>query len=1727
MRKRDVAGQGKSVWQLSKRARRWVSELKSSVSHLVAPPGPAPKLIFDQLEPRLLLSADPIVIDLSALQPAQPTHDVVVRLMDEVVTTGNQAVNIERVQTVDANNPAMVLSSQVITPGSNVTVLAGQGNDKITIDLSSLPQSAAQPSINVVGGGGDVTLGLIENAGQSAGWHLDDGGAGHIDAGVQIGFTGVDHLLGGGADTLYGSAADTNWTIDGAGSGSVGATKFAGFASLVGPSGQNDVFNVTSSGSLQGSIDGGGQGTLAINVGSAVAWHLNGGGTGEAEGPVQVAFTGVDHLVGSGSDTLYGSTTDNAWTIDGAGSGEVGAVSFGGFSNLVGATGQNNVFTVTSTGSLAGNIDGGGDGTLVINAGNADSFTSVFTGAHSGNETFDGDTINYTGMLPLVNSGSITNVNYQISTNNNLLTPTTDHVELYYNSTAGDAHFGDMVLQSLDGEFETTYFTAPTGSLSINVPDTSNINGGGGSGADSLTIMSLAPGFHANLNVNLLYEGYDPFATGLLPSSGPGAAIYQNSIFVTGNLDTNGGSVNLIASNIYVGTVAGSTSQSGSSFADNATYTGVTGTGGAGTGLTATITTDGSGNATAVITGAGTGYKTGDTVTFGVPDGSSGDTVSVTLANAANSADISTENSSGNAGAIALGMVGTNTVGGSALVAGGTFVALGPNATLDATANAVGGKAGAITVATSDIGQRLISAPVDFTNKNANIVIDGATIEGGSVTISATASDTNITTDAPSNLTGFTGNLGTLLNQIPGVALSSFLGIDASVVLRGANATINVDNATITSNNAVSIKATTAVTTQVSAITEGVGAVAAATGLSLAAGYGQATTDVEANILGSTSINAVNSISISATGKSADSVQAYADSNLFTNVNPNAVSIALAGAYNNLTALATVSSGSSITSTEGNINVSASGTQTTKPDARTYSPVDGAGGVAVGLDWETANVKASVNGKLTTLAPEGAVGVDNSEAQTFTGASVGPDGLTITIPNNGFSTGELVVYQPEINAVTALTPVWEPGTQTQSIGGLTAGSTYTVLVVGNNEIQLTKAAPLDIAAIGTNIQSVQSLNVVSTDLFSTDAIDSSSDIIIPGYGFANGDQVQYSDGGNTPISGLQNDGIYTVKVVDDQTFQLLDSGGNLIQISQVDQSGNIALGEQTFTDLTNTSVAVASVNLAYIDAAHNAVDVQGISSIFALGSTTEVNYESLANDGSNSIGGLTNESFYNLRPLTANSFQLFDETTGALEQLSDPGGAATQALSYISSIDNFHPNAVTLNSSNNPVDSTGAAVTNGGVDSTTDNIVLPKGDGVLANGTAVIYEVDQTVQTTESLVFELNAISAAANTIYIPNNGLTNGALVTYNPGAGNTAITGLNTTDTYEVVDVNPQSVSGIETSDTFQLFDETTKQLAQISQGGALGTQTFTDAADQVTATFTLASINTSSDTIQIAGNGFTGTSSAPTDVNYAVLNGSAIGGLSNGGEYNLVAVGPNAFQLYAGKTLVSLANAAGPSVGVVAAHNYYVASGFVPNQAASASAAFELDAVNSTNNTIYIAGNSLVNGATVTYDPGTDSSGQANASITGLTSGATYTVVDFNSATGQLDTTLTSSDYFSLKDASGNIVHISQGNALGTHTFTDTADNVAASVTLASISADGKTINLEDHGFIGTTTVPQTLNYELLAGTGIGGLSSGGLYNIVSTGSNTFQIYNKTTGQVVTLTDPGAPAPTPSPT
>jgi hypothetical protein len=54
----------------------------------------------------------------------------------------------------DNTNPNLVRASQVIPTGSSVKVIAGSGNDRISVDVSALLASAPQTQIDVVGGAG-------------------------------------------------------------------------------------------------------------------------------------------------------------------------------------------------------------------------------------------------------------------------------------------------------------------------------------------------------------------------------------------------------------------------------------------------------------------------------------------------------------------------------------------------------------------------------------------------------------------------------------------------------------------------------------------------------------------------------------------------------------------------------------------------------------------------------------------------------------------------------------------------------------------------------------------------------------------------------------------------------------------------------------------------------------------------------------------------------------------------------------------------------------------------------------------------------------------------------------------------------------------------------------------------------------------------------------------------------------------------------------------------------------------------------------------------------------------------------------------------------------------------------------------------------------------------------------------------------------------------------------
>src|SRR5262249_6647265 len=192
--------------------RRLAALFRSTVSRAV-PAARATKLVFEPLEPRLLLNADAhvLTLDLGAQPATAPAHDVVVRLVEDVATTAgnvNNAANPQpQVEIVQRNDPTHVLASGAASQITSVSILGSGGNDHVTIDTASFGNPQL-PAISFAGQGGadTLTVGAVSAPGRTNNtWFLDGNGAGHVEGAAPVTFSGVSRLEGGGADTLHGA----------------------------------------------------------------------------------------------------------------------------------------------------------------------------------------------------------------------------------------------------------------------------------------------------------------------------------------------------------------------------------------------------------------------------------------------------------------------------------------------------------------------------------------------------------------------------------------------------------------------------------------------------------------------------------------------------------------------------------------------------------------------------------------------------------------------------------------------------------------------------------------------------------------------------------------------------------------------------------------------------------------------------------------------------------------------------------------------------------------------------------------------------------------------------------------------------------------------------------------------------------------------------------------------------------------------------------------------------------------------------------------------------------------------------------------------------------------------------------------------------------------------------------------------------------------------------------
>ncbi|MBX3093015.1 MAG: hypothetical protein KF680_00510, partial [Cryobacterium sp.] len=207
-------------------------------------------------------------------------------------------------------------------------------------------------------------------------------------------------------------------------------------------------------------IDGAAGDTLVVAA-SGVEWMLgatSGSGSVHVGGTLAVTYTGIVAIEADGPNATLvgpaGQTGEVVWEITGAGEGTVGVISFDGFATLRGAASSDDTFIVRSGGSID-HVDGGAGGmdSLELHASGGEVL-SIPSGSDSGTITFEGATVSYAGLEPILVTGA----------DDAIVTTTTpdDVIEV-----SQDSLTGQIRVESTIGSMETVTVEIPTALLEI------------------------------------------------------------------------------------------------------------------------------------------------------------------------------------------------------------------------------------------------------------------------------------------------------------------------------------------------------------------------------------------------------------------------------------------------------------------------------------------------------------------------------------------------------------------------------------------------------------------------------------------------------------------------------------------------------------------------------------------------------------------------------------------------------------------------------------------------------------------------------------------------------------------------------------------------------------------------------------------------------------------------------------------------------------------------------------------------------------------------------------------------------------------------------------------------------------------------------------------------------------------------------------------------------------
>ena len=190
------------------------------------------RLAFEPLEPRLLLNADVLAVNLTQAIGAPPIdHSLIVQLVHQTEQVKQQAVTVQVVQVVDQSSGNAVLAFGRLQEISAISIVGGAGNNTLTIDAASFAghdrdhDRDQAPTISF------------------------DGGTGHNNI-------------------IFDNTRNTNWTLTGANQGTVRGggvnLSFQNVGDLTGAANNKDTLTVDPGGSLSGAFDGGAGGSNAL-----------------------------------------------------------------------------------------------------------------------------------------------------------------------------------------------------------------------------------------------------------------------------------------------------------------------------------------------------------------------------------------------------------------------------------------------------------------------------------------------------------------------------------------------------------------------------------------------------------------------------------------------------------------------------------------------------------------------------------------------------------------------------------------------------------------------------------------------------------------------------------------------------------------------------------------------------------------------------------------------------------------------------------------------------------------------------------------------------------------------------------------------------------------------------------------------------------------------------------------------------------------------------------------------------------------------------------------------------------------------------------------------------------------------------------------------------------------------------------------------------------------------